>query len=448
MARQKSSGANHSVSEDSDVISREALEERIEDLSRDLTATLVRLKRERTRKNEALRASQEVFQQFFDQNEEALLVLQPETCAIIDANPAAASLFGYERDELIEKGPSLFVDSEELHNLRQIISSADASDDRRVLTYRKRDGDKGILSFRVRVIKLRDRDVVFSSFRDITDEIRSRADVRFRQAQLIYTNKMASLGLLMAGVAHEISSPNNSIIYNAQLFSDVWRDALPILERHYRQNGDFPMGGPLLPFSEMKEAVPKLLSEIMNGGSRIKKIVDNLEDFVQGDKVRLDKDVDVNRVIRHAVSVLSDQVHKYAERVHLDLKEDIPPVRGSSQKLEQVFINLLLNALHSLPNRNCSVWITSQFRKDRNAVEIKVRDEGVGMSKEILGRITEPFYSTKFDRGGTGLGLYISNSIVKEHRGSMDFESDLGKGTTVSVSFPPSQAPERSEKSG
>ncbi|HSB52126.1 MAG TPA: PAS domain S-box protein, partial [Dissulfurispiraceae bacterium] len=211
MARQKSSGANHSVSEDSDVISREALEERIEDLSRDLTATLVRLKRERTRKNEALRASQEVFQQFFDQNEEALLVLQPETCAIIDANPAAASLFGYERDELIEKGPSLFVDSEELHNLRQIISSTDASDDRRVLTYRKRDGDKGILSFRVRVIKLRDRDVVFSSFRDITDEIRSRADVRFRQAQLIYTNKMASLGLLMAGVAHEISSPNNSI---------------------------------------------------------------------------------------------------------------------------------------------------------------------------------------------------------------------------------------------
>jgi hypothetical protein len=244
----------------------------------------------------------------------------------------------------------------------------------------------------------------------------------------------------MANIASEINSPNNSIMYNAQLFSDAWRDVLPVLERHYRDSGDFPLGGPFMPFSEMREVVPRLLSEIAAGAAKIKKIVDNLDEFARSDDARLDREVDVNRIIRHAVSVLGDQVHRYAERIHLELREDIPAIRGNSQKLEQVFINLVMNALHALPNKSCSVRISAQFRRDRNMVEIKVSDEGAGMSKEVLDHITEPFFSTKLGSGGTGLGLYISHSIVKEHRGTMEFESAPGTGTTVTVSLPPAQA--------
>jgi hypothetical protein len=440
MANRKTARIDSKAHEDPDTVSGEPLEEHVEKLSRDLASALVHLKREKAKRNEALREGQEVFHQFFDQNEEALLVLQPETCGIIDANPAAAGLFGYAREDLVERGPSLFVDPDELHNLRQIISRKEVSEERRILTYRKKDGNKGMLAFRVKVIRLRERDVVFASFRDITDEVRSKAETRFRQAQLIYTNKMASLGLLMANIASEINSPNNSIMYNAQLFSDAWRDVLPVLERHYRDSGDFPLGGPFMPFSEMREVVPRLLSEIAAGAAKIKKIVDNLDEFARSDDARLDREVDVNRIIRHAVSVLGDQVHRYAERIHLELREDIPAIRGNSQKLEQVFINLVMNALHALPNKSCSVRISAQFRRDRNMVEIKVSDEGAGMSKEVLDRITEPFFSTKLGSGGTGLGLYISHSIVKEHRGTMEFESAPGTGTTVTVSLPPAQA--------
>src|SRR5512136_755042 len=147
MARQKRIEAAEGSPLEAPVSSREDLEERVTELSRELTAPLVRLKRERTKRNEALRESHEVFQQFFTQNDEALLVFQPDTGQIVDANPAASNLFGHGRDQLIEKGLSLFVEPEELHNFNQIVTAPDVSDGVRVLSYLRKDGERGIASF-------------------------------------------------------------------------------------------------------------------------------------------------------------------------------------------------------------------------------------------------------------------------------------------------------------
>jgi signal transduction histidine kinase len=135
---------------------------------------------------------------------------------------------------------------------------------------------------------------------------------------------------------------------------------------------------------------------------------------------------------------LNNQINKYTEKFYLDFGKDLPPVKGSAQKLEQVIINLIMNSLQALPNKKCGIWISTSSNKDSGCVIISIKDEGCGMSRKVLESIMEPFFSTKLNTGGTGLGLYISQSIVKEHRGSMEFESEHAKGTTVVIKLPSS----------
>jgi signal transduction histidine kinase len=104
--------------------------------------------------------------------------------------------------------------------------------------------------------------------------------------------------------------------------------------------------------------------------------------------------------------------------------------------MEQVFINLIQNALHSLPDKTCAIHVASSFDKKNNCITVTVADQGVGIRQKLLERITEPFFTTKKDRGGTGLGLYISYYITKQHNGSLVFHSKPGKGTTVTVKIP------------
>jgi signal transduction histidine kinase len=110
------------------------------------------------------------------------------------------------------------------------------------------------------------------------------------------------------------------------------------------------------------------------------------------------------------------------------------------QRIEQVIINLLLNALQSLPDRKSGVKLTTFHDANSGTVNIKVRDEGAGMSKEVLERITEPFFTTKLTSGGTGLGLSISYSIVREHGGTLEFSSEPGHGTSAEIKLPSAAA--------
>ena len=134
--------------------------------------------------------------------------------------------------------------------------------------------------------------------------------------------------------------------------------------------------------------------------------------------------------------ILHNQIQKYTDTCNLEVPDGLPPVRGNSQQLEQVFINILLNALQALPDRTRSVHISAGFDADDDAVWISFRDNGSGISEQDLGRLMEPFFTTRTDVGGTGLGLSISRCIVDKHGGSMGFASTLGGGTTVTVRIP------------
>lgn len=374
------------------------------------------------------------FRLFFEQNDAAILVFEPRGCVVVDANLAASALFGYSRGELVSGGLELFAEPNELDNLRRIICSVPSAEQSYVMTYLKQDRTKSILRFHANVIRMNGGDLVYCSFRDIGEEIRLKEELRFRQAQLIHANKMGALGMLVSSVAHEISNPNNFIMHNIQIIAEVWKDVLPILCEYYQEHGDYYLGG--IPLSEFDEVIPRLVFGIRDGSERIGHIVANLREYVRSDRARLDSRVDLGEVVVNAIALMQSEIARHTGVFRVMCAEDLPCISGSAQKLEQVLINLLMNALQSLEDRTRGVSVLVTHEADTDEILLIVRDEGVGMSGQVQSKILEPFFSTKLERGGTGLGLYISHSIVREHKGSMHFTSAPGAGTTVAVRIP------------
>lgn len=385
---------------------------------------------------EALFESEERFRQIFEQNEDALFLFKPETGEIIDVNPAAAALYGYTLEEFIGNDLSLLIEPSEQKKFMHFFSDLTSASNIRIdqTSSLRKDGTKTFIAVRGKIIRLRESDVLYCSFRDITEKIRLQEEAQLIQSKLIQTNKMTSLGTLVSGVAHEVNNPNNFILFNVQLLSETWQDAIKVLSEYYRDNGDFQVGG--IPFSEMREIIPKLLSGIDYGSHRIKNIVENLRDFARQDKADLGGQVSIKKVITSAAGMLNNQISRYTDNFGLALEEGLPEVKGSGQQLEQVIMNLIMNALQALPDRKRGVQISTRFDTINNCVVIEVKDEGTGMSEEILNRIMEPFFTTRLEQGGTGLGLSISYSIIKDHCGSMKFKSAPGRGTTVNISLP------------
>jgi signal transduction histidine kinase len=221
---------------------------------------------------------------------------------------------------------------------------------------------------------------------------------------------------------------------NAQMFSEIWQDTEKILLEHYREYGDFSLAG--LSFMELKDMVPEMLSGTLEGSRRISNIIKSLKEFSRPVDNRLQEKIDVNSVIDFSISILDGQVKKYTDSFTKNLGDNLPRVFGNPQQIEQVIINLIQNALHALPDREHGIYISSSYDATSGFLLIKINDEGTGMKKEIVDRITEPFFTTKKESGGTGLGLYISYSIIKKHKGFLDIKSEIGKGTEVRVKLP------------
>ena len=385
---------------------------------------------------ESLRESLVRFRQIFEQSEDAIIFFKPHTCSIIDVNVTAEKLYGYTKSELQEGGLELLTrpaDYALLANAIRNIGSDKITQLEKLGNIRK-DGTEIFVSMRGKVMQLQGVDVIYCSFRDVTERLHMEAEARNIQAKLIQANKMTSLGLLVSGVAHEINNPNNFILANSQLLERSWADALKILDEYYRENGEFFIGG--VSFSEMKNHSPKLFAGISDGARRIENIVTNLKNFARNDGSIERVDVNVNKVATAAVTILHYELNKFTENFHMELTENIPLVKGSGQQLGQIIINLLMNACQALQSRQDGIWLVTGFDAAAGQVIISVKDDGCGMTLERSRMIMEPFFTTKLDRGGTGLGLSICQSIAKDHSWFLDFTSEQGKGTIFNLRIP------------
>lgn len=242
--------------------------------------------------------------------------------------------------------------------------------------------------------------------------------------------------ILVSCVAHEINNPTNYILHNAQLVAQIWEDAVPILEEYYREHGEFSLGGLELPFDEVRVIMPRLIAGIADGSNRIRNIINSFKAYARTGSDGAGSLFSINAVVLNSLSLLREEISSHTDEIALNLQDHLPLLRGNAQRMEQVVVNLLTNALESLPSRKSGIVLSTSVDGETGNLVLTIRDEGHGMDKDTLERITEPFFSTRKDSGGTGLGLYISRMIVHEHGGQLHFSSEPGQGTTVTVMLP------------
>ncbi|MBF0270657.1 MAG: CHASE domain-containing protein [Magnetococcales bacterium] len=282
----------------------------------------------------------------------------------------------------------------------------------------------------VRIVPLNEETGITSAMVVATDI----SDNKMLQEQAAKNARLASLGLMAAGVAHEINNPNNSIYYNASLLADAWNTVKPILDEYFRENGEFAISG--LPYSEMGEKIPRIIGWILENTERIKKIVELLKNLARDDTGMDKQPVDLHQLTQGTLLLLNNTIQKHTERFISHIPPHLPPVMGNARQLEQVLINVIVNALQSLPDRNRAVHLEATLDESGHEVVLIVRDHGRGIHPTYLEKITEPFFTTRLERGGTGLGLSISASIIKNHGGRLRFESEVDSGTTVFIHLP------------
>lgn len=269
---------------------------------------------------------------------------------------------------------------------------------------------------------------------EVAERKRALEELRLHQDKLIQADKMASLGILVAGVAHEINNPNGLILLNMPIIKEVYQDAEEVLETRYHEQGDFTLGG--LPYSRMRNEVPHLLEEMQEGANRIKRIVEELKDFSRQDTAAATDLVDFNGIVQAAVRLVDSSIRAATNHFETRYTPDLPLIRGNAQRIEQVVVNLLLNACQAVPDQGRRISLVTFPDPEAGAVVLRLFDEGTGIAPEHIPHLTDPFFTTKRETGGTGLGLSVSASIVKEHDGSLEFESDPGRGTTVTLTLP------------
>lgn len=269
--------------------------------------------------------------------------------------------------------------------------------------------------------------------RDISERKGAEERTRLQQQQLRQADKMASLGLLVAGVAHEINNPNSIALLNIPMLTRAWESVGPILEEHYREQGDFPVAG--LDYSEMREQIPQLCLELAESAKRIRTIVKDLKDYARQEPPDSGESLDLNQVCRTAARLTANLLRQHTDHFREEYQQPLPPLTGNRQRLEQVVINLLQNSCQALADRNGGITLTTGIDAKESRIWLKVSDQGCGIPPEALSQLTDPFFTTRRGSGGTGLGLAVSAGIVKEHGGRLDFASSAA-GTTVTVSFP------------
>ncbi|KAF0219760.1 MAG: two-component system NtrC family sensor [Geobacteraceae bacterium] len=391
------------------------------------------------RAEKSLREANEFLNKVMESTTNAISVVDREG-KIILMNRRSSEISGYSTGALIGQPISILFPADRFspvnEHFGEIMTQGVAVSQFEAVMVRK---DGRMMNMECGVAPLSQEDETVSmvlSAEDITERKRAEGELKTTQMQLLQQEKMASIGQLAAGVAHEINNPMGFISSNLCTL-DKYTDRFCEFIRYQsealagsRTAEEVAEKKNHLKLDRITTDVKQLIHESLDGAERVKKIVQNLKSFSRLDEAEL-KYADINECLESTVNIVWNEL-KYKATLNRDLGA-IPQTKCYPQQLNQVFMNLLVNAAHAIEKQG---EITVRTWREDGFIHVSVSDTGCGIPEKIRDRIFEPFYTTKEVGKGTGLGLSISYDIVKKHNGEILVESEAGRGTTFTVRIP------------
>ncbi len=353
---------------------------------------------------------------------------------IIMCNEAMAQTCGYRREELLTLCiGDLYHEPARRRELVQILARKGFLRNFAATLIRK-DGSHFDGSISMAPVYRKRQKVFLTVLLDVSKEVQAKKALVDSREQLNQAQKMGALGVLLAGVAHEINNPISQIMFNTPLLQRIWRDLEPEIAPVSLEGSGKTYGG--LTGDFLRENIPQLLANMETAASRIAKFVSDLKQFSRYSAVNEKRPVQLNTAVTNAVRLIQSTLKKAGAYLSLDLEAHLPLMEGNLQKLEQISLNLLINAVQSMEGRAGNIQVRTRT-DSKGGLELSVSDTGKGIPEEIAERVFDPFVTNRQGRGGTGLGLSVTQSLVKAHGGEIRFDTREGEGTTFYVLLPP-----------
>ncbi|MCF6249069.1 MAG: ATP-binding protein [Desulfobacula sp.] len=402
--------------------------------------------KERIKTEKALKESEKKYSMLFKSGSDAVILVDAKTLRLLDGNRAAQHLYGYSRKELLKLDVTDL--SLEPEKTKRIIQKG-VETAIPIRYHKKKDGAVFPVEIRTNFFKLNNRKINIGNIRDISERVKAEKEKKELQSRLLNSQKMEAIGQLAAGVAHEINNPVGFVGSNLEALNDYMKN-IEVLLQHYGRLGnmlkDFnqeylsdEIKGQIQMISKyekdieidyIREDIPELLHDCKDGTDQIGSVVGDLKSFAHPGKDR-QMAVDINKGLESTLNIVNNEL-KYKAEVIKNFGK-IPMVDGYPQKLNQVFMNFVINAAQAIKEKG---EIKIQTKKDEQNVIVTISDTGCGIEKKNLSKIFDPFFTTKDVGKGTGLGMNISYNIIQEHKGTIDVQSQVGKGTTFTIKLP------------
>ncbi len=363
-----------------------------------------------------LMISEEKYRTTFDADPNPIFLMSRKSLRLLDINATAINCYGYARDEFLKMSfwdLGCRDDPEMIDGLKHISLNQSNFYPKRI--HGRKGGNPFYVNIHVCLGKYLKKDILIATTTDVTESMEK--DVQFMQ--VIQADKLATLGTMAAGMAHEINQPLNVIQVCADYF-------LKMVKR------DGEIG---------KMEMTTIADEIRSSVQRAAEIIKHVRDFARQSEVVKNR-LDINNPIRDVFKILGQQLRVHQIKLEMDLDDNLPQVMADHNRLEQVFINLVINAMDALDLKGKmggQDWRgflkIRSFSKDDQVI-VTVSDNGPGIQPEIIDKIFDPFFTTKDVGEGTGLGLSITYGIITGCGGTIEVKSEVGKGATFTLSFP------------
>ncbi|MEJ5300130.1 MAG: ATP-binding protein [Thermodesulforhabdaceae bacterium] len=388
---------------------------------------LIQLQEERLFRERQLALIESIVETIFSSIRDRVMIMQPDM-KVLDVNDALLEWLGMRKEDVIGKPcyqiTHRFAEPCNAHGVHCPLKECIETGGTGHAIHEHVDRNNVVRYCEISTVPLKNPkgnvEAVLEIVRDITDELEKKVEQKTRAfkkdlARLIHEDKMIALGKLVASAVHEINNPLSGIHALARLMKNRFEDSTPLDDAERQQ---------FLYYLQL----------IDQESARCSNIVSNLLSFARQQKMER-RYFDVNELIQRVILLSKHKMDLQQINIVTDLADSLPQVYGDPGQIQQCLINLVFNAVEAMPNGG-TLTIRSAYESSRNQIRIDVIDTGVGIPKELISQIFEPFFSTKGKEKGVGLGLSVVYGIIKEHKGSIYVVSEPGKGSDFIVRLP------------